>query len=564
MSRNQLVVLPALFFAASCLASCAPDRAMDLVSDHYDWVHQTYRNSRGITSVAYDKERKCLVAQADLDGSSEDGKAAGEVFLELRLVPEFQGLTPLDLSKVEFTVEITAPKGFGHPRSEFPESPNFIQAFVKSGTGSEYSPGKNTDAEPLGEVTYRLVHVFKGHEKEGGFVSEKGFSPDAVTLIGVKFGLKPNHRYRGPLYIKSVRLDPAPPTRELLNLASSPDLPGKVTFSDGKFELDCKDCFVVGANLRGIEYGSNCAGAWFPWRNGFSLHTQYLRYCLGLARDSGIKVLRVFLLDDGRAMFDEHCRVVGYDDSFKADVKTLLDTMNEFGLKAEIVLLDYLVAGQAQEYEDDGVTVRGRSALITDAEVREGFIKAFLKPFLREFGPHPALLSIDLLNEPEWMISTSEGGGWEGYGEKQMIPAAPLTRAEFHAYAKACISAIRAECPGLPVTVGISCQYVGMLQGTDLDYYGLHNYLDNPQDIEQYVKLIPKGKPWTMQEYPAARETPVTGYLDLARDLGASGASVWSLDFGIDKEAPANPGHRDEMLQSMRGWTLRNKAITNP
>ena len=111
---------------------------------------------------------------------------------------------------------------------------------------------------------------------------------------------------------------------------------------------------VVGANLPWLDYGQDFgANAWQP-RGGLARperRERVRRALLDLA-DSGASLVRWWLLGDGRAGLreDDAGRVVGLDDRFFPDVDAAIDALREAGLRAQLVLVDFLGALQ-------GVTV---------------------------------------------------------------------------------------------------------------------------------------------------------------------------------------------------------------
>jgi len=549
------------------VASTPPAGTFDPVSGDYDWQPQDYKDSQAITTVVYNPVRQCLVATGNWRGGDEK-TAKGEIYLDLRFVPELEGKVPIDLSRtrVEFIVEV--PGGFNHRFSIWErEIPNGMQPFGKDGDWRcQYGTWENTVSNRTSATTYRLTHKFiRGNPFRG--YSDEGFDPTKIIVLGMKFAIGDGsqHSYSGPVYIKSINFDPPiaitprPANKPLPNIFSSRD---QVTIRDRAFFLNGKKWFVVGGNWRGLEYGQNFgATLWWPWGNGITRHVNYVDCYLQRFQNSGIKVIRVGLVKDGRVILSPDGKVIGYDEIFKQDVKKLLDMAASHDIKVEFTLLDYLIAGKAETVND--VQLRGHGHLITNANVTQHFLEDFLKPFLREFGLHPALMSIDCINEPEWLVSAKEGGGWDEFSDKRLKAPEPIPLDAFRSFVSKSIEVIKAEAPTLLVTIGVSSKYAGLIEGLPVDYYALHHY-PHFGDLRQYLKHIPTGMAWVLEEYPTRGTTMShTQHLNLVKELGGNGALLWNLRPDSD-EYTFLLSERDAQLIEIRDWMLANRSVTLP
>ena len=305
---------------------------------------------------------------------------------------------------------------------------------------------------------------------------------------------------------------------------------------------------VWGGNFRGVDYGNNFGTTeLFPYGNGISKHIGFISTKMDTFRRAGLTLLRIGLLDDGRTLFDKDGNVNGYDEIFRCDVKAFLDLAAQFDLHIEFVLLDYLVAGKAEEV--NGVWLRGRRSIFEDPNKRNQFINNFLSPFLQEFGSHPALLSIDILNEPEWIISEINGGGWEEVNpddpNKDDMPIAFLALQNLVSES---IILIRQYAPNIFVTMGVSAKYLQMIAEFDLDYYAPHYYPWQGFFVE-ILDTIPKDKPWILEEFPGKGN--LSNYIRQIYLSGGSGSLLWNLSPGIDDQT-YDIGNQESKLQEIR------------
>ena len=293
--------------------------------------------------------------------------------------------------------------------------------------------------------------------------------------------------------------------------------------SGGAILLNSKPWFVVGANWRGLEYAQNFGStAWWPWGNGVTRHVGYFQHYLKLAQSAGLKALRVGLGKDGRVLLSPDGRVVGYDDRFRADVRKLLDLAAAHDIRVEFTLVDFLIAGKAEVV--NGVQVRGHGHIFSDDRVREGFMRHFLEPLLKDFAGHTAWYATDVINEPEWIVAKKDGGGWEDTADDNLRAPQPVPVADLNSFINQCTRLIKTHAPHMPVTVGVSTKFVGLVSGLPIDYYALHHY-PHFGELEPYVKRLPAGKPWVLEEYPTRQTTMGPAeHLNLVQRLGGSGA----------------------------------------
>ena len=547
--------------------SRAPQSEVNWIGPNADWQPQDYFDSRGISAARFENGRLVLTAKLIL---GDVNFSKGEVLLDTKFFPELDCLSPVDFRSRELTIEIEVPATFAGTES----NPSRLYLFAKDKNYESFY-GPATNVSHSGKFTLTLK--FSDAALLEGY-SEALFDPAMVRLIGVKFELGDGavSPFQGQLFINRVTVNPPIMAANPPNLPISTPLPvilpgDKIEARDGAFYLNDKKWFVIGANWRLTEYGQNFGiTEWFPAGNGVATHPNFTRINLEYARRSGIKLLRVGLLEDGRVVFDRDGRVVRYDDTFRKDVRTLLNLAQQVGIGVELVLFDFHIAGRLKE--SDRVFLGGRRNIFINPTLRANFRADFLVPFLKDFGNHPALFGFDLVNEPEWFIKKAEGGGLEDYNTPTDKPPPEtlmeeVPREALNAYLIESAADIRQFAPGKLITVGVSAKFLPLVNTlSSLSYLAPHHY-HWMGDLRNYMPLF-NARAWSLEEFPTkfdANAVPdgLKAYFDLGLELRSSGAMFWNLTPAIDdKTCPCL--ERPARLAELQSWAASHAADIYP
>ena len=140
------------------------------------------------------------------------------------------------------------------------------------------------------------------------------------------------------------------------------------------------ECFV-GANLPWLDYGLDFGrSAWRP-EGGVAVpgRRERLGRELGRLADSGARLVRLWLLGDGRSglKLDPSGRLDGLDERFLPDLDAALDALREAGLRAMLVLMDFLWFAPARARS------RGAALRPARARARRGPARAALRTGVR-------------------------------------------------------------------------------------------------------------------------------------------------------------------------------------
>ncbi len=279
-------------------------------------------------------------------------------------------------------------------------------------------------------------------------------------------------------------------------------------------------------------------------------------------------------------------KVTGIEESTIANVKTVLDLAEEYGVVVSICLLSFDMAKDTAYTPN---TVAGWSRfnyeanrlMLEDTNYTRAFIDNAVIPLVKLYKNHPALLTWEVFNEPEGMVT----GFGEGWGTTL------TTIANVQRVINMVADAIHTEAPANLVSNGsakttMTSDVVGTNYYTDekllasngnkyslgtLDFYQVHYYPEwnsNAQSpFHHAASYWNVGKPLVIGEFPAAswtqtsinthagsedRRMTIDSAYTFAYDNGYAGALSWMMYgetpsfygsdgtvWGIDSSAPA-------------------------
>jgi hypothetical protein len=274
--------------------------------------------------------------------------------------------------------------------------------------------------------------------------------------------------------------------------------------------------FLLGVNLPWIAYGCDFgANAWRPG-GGVShpTHHELLTSHFRHLAESDIRLVRWFMLCDGRGglRFEHHN--VSLDPLFFSDVDAALQVAERFGIRIMFTLLDFHWVFPPKD--EQGVRAGGRGEYITDRFLRRRLLHNVVRPILRQYGRHPSIHSWDVFNEPEWVILGL--GAWK--------PASSITLSKFRAFLDGVVDLIHAETVH-QATLGLARRSsLRLFEDCSLDFQQVHWY--DRQGDELWTPLESR-TPVILGEFPTSGSSlQVAEILRLARKAGFFGALGWS------------------------------------
>jgi hypothetical protein len=280
----------------------------------------------------------------------------------------------------------------------------------------------------------------------------------------------------------------------------------------------------VGANLPWLDYGQDFGrSAWRP-EGGLAVpeRRERLRRELGRLAGSGARLVRLWLLGDGRAglRLDGSGHPLGLDARFFPDLDAALAALHEAGLRGLLVLTDFLWFAPAQV--ESGVQLGGRRELVRDVDKRARLVEHVFAPIAERCARAPEVAAFDLMNEPEWATL--------GVGTQD--PRRAISRREMREFLSQLAVCFHERAPQ-PVCVGLaSARWRSLLDGLPLDFEQVHWY----ESLDSLTALArPVAPPGPGRRAPLLGEFPTRGaslpperIFEIAALAGYSGALAWS------------------------------------
>jgi len=274
----------------------------------------------------------------------------------------------------------------------------------------------------------------------------------------------------------------------------------------------------------GCDFGRN------KWNShtGVSAHAPYVREDLRRMRAANIEVIRWFVFTDGRAgiRWNDAGEIVGLDAEFLADMDAAIEMAGASGARLCLVLLDFLWFDDPQ-----------RRLALLDRDERSAFLDRVLEPFLDRYGRSPAIHSLDLINEPDWVTAP--------LATDRARAAWPIER--LRQFASMMSARVRSRSTAL-ITLGggrVSAVREWDNDAYDLDFIQVHSYPDvryPRRDDWIFGKTAAElgvSRPVLIGEFPADPHThppahlspawTLPDYLAMAREGGYLGAWPWSF-----------------------------------
>ena len=315
-------------------------------------------------------------------------------------------------------------------------------------------------------------------------------------------------------------------------------LPGRVRVEGNKFVVNHKEIWMNGVNT--------------PWKDwdefGKCFDKAYWDAHYRELRGAKINSSRVWITCSGDVgiEIDENGFVKGATDKHWQDVQELFEIAQKQGIyvMATLMSFDHFKAENSNH-------LRWR-ALIQSKEATQSYIDNYVIPFCERFGGYKALWSIDMCNEPDWILENPECGGLDW---KYMDSFFARVAAAIHEHTEVLVTL------GIAIVKYNSEAYAGD-HGSDaclqkaynskkayLDFYSTHYYewmapsFGVPFEKTPAEFGIVTDKPVLLGEVPAhglTRENPSSKVLSTTEcyvgclDNGWQGIMAWTSS-GIDR-----------------------------
>ena len=276
--------------------------------------------------------------------------------------------------------------------------------------------------------------------------------------------------------------------------------------------------FLCGANLPWIVYGCDFgSNAWQP-KGGMSQPDRrlILQERLSTLSDADLRIVRWFMLCDGRAGLRFEEDNVSIDSTLFADVDAALEIAEKQGVFIVFTLFDFHWLHPARLHE--AVQLGGRAGFLNDGRLQKRLLENVIEPILTRYGRHPAIHSWDVFNEPEWIL--------RGIGSRRLT--GPMSVWTFHKFLRAVVHLIHSRTEH-PATLGLAWRRsLDLFDDCSLDFHQVHWY--DSQGDEMWTPLKSKA-PVVLGEFPTSGSgLGVAEILRRASRAGFAGAWAWSAN----------------------------------
>lgn len=291
--------------------------------------------------------------------------------------------------------------------------------------------------------------------------------------------------------------------------------------------------FLVGINYPWINYGWDLGQAPFGSRTqcGFSSLQPKLERDFSKLHESGIKVVRVFLLGDLRAgvVYDKGKMPVGLDLCVAKDLAALTEAASKCGVQLMPVLIDFLIGDGTLDREYGAKRWKEGEAphFLIESEPRRAFIENVLRPIIRQLNQAKQVIyAVDIANEIE------------------NAPAVAAHFSEVMVFVRQVRELIRQEAPEVKVTLGSRDRddLVRHWAETGWDVAQCH-YYDKMAEEEDRSLDFPAGKLGLTEPVIVGEVEPsdIPGKLETIWKNGYSAAFFWSFrgtdGYVVDQDA---------------------------
>ncbi|MCL6590593.1 MAG: cellulose binding domain-containing protein [Firmicutes bacterium] len=226
--------------------------------------------------------------------------------------------------------------------------------------------------------------------------------------------------------------------------------------------MDGKTIWPVGVNL-----------AWYNWDqdfldNGWDSRFAAIKSQFDTMASQGVRAVRWWVFPDGNnaplwSGTGEGSTCTGLPTNFITHMVQMTDYALSKNIKIYYCFTSFDWGYNTHSWNHDDI--------IDNPTIRQSFLDNAVKPILQALGTHEGVMGWDVINEPEWLISSADGGDPNSSCEY-------FSLATMRAFVKAVVDCVHANAKQ-PVSVGsASMKWCGaqyqFWTGLGLDFYDFH------------------------------------------------------------------------------------------
>jgi hypothetical protein len=329
----------------------------------------------------------------------------------------------------------------------------------------------------------------------------------------------------------------------------------------GKFIAQGK--FLLGINYPWLNYGTDFgANSWGHTGLSDPDSRAVVEGDFSDLQSNGVRVVRWFLFCDGRAgiQINPDGTVKGLDPFVFKDMDAAVEIARKHKIMIVFVLFDYSMLqpakpdpaakGAAPDYIP--VKLGGHREFVSNQKVRQTLLDNVVKPVLQRYGNDGAVVAWEVINEPEWVMST--------LGSRKDGICVP----DMQDFVRQVALLVHQNTAQVVTVGGADRRWSSVWKNVGLDFFQFHHY----PYMEWYVPYdrpaddLGLNKPVLIGEFPTkGTNRSLSSYLDLALKNGYAGAFLWSYratdkytgwNSVRDQLSKWSAAHKDALTQSDR------------
>ena len=288
----------------------------------------------------------------------------------------------------------------------------------------------------------------------------------------------------------------------------------------GYVQIDCKKRWMYGVNWAwsstpdpkpnepnnaNVHFGTDFGGFEKWGQPGVTADRAQRKIDMQAMKDHGVNTIRWwmfpnFVNTDGIA-WDANNMPTGLGRTTAEDIETALELAEEVGVHLQLTLFSF------DNFKTADAASRNMAAYLPDSAKRAAIIEKIVKPVAMAVESSPykhRMVSWDVINEPEWAISGSDGYGDESFSPDTSV-ITPVPFVQMETFVREVVTALH-SINDAPVTVGgAAIKWAKAWSKVGLDHYNYHYYgwvhrwFPVTDPISKYIVT---DKPVVMGEFP--------------------------------------------------------------